>query len=311
MCVDIAHQSNVISGIPPSKSIVRDFIRVADKNSDGIISFDECEIVALLLCEHCAFQVSAYWLATFLITPFVALAIFQATYRCMELDVIPLQFLLEMKGMIPEGFHSLLDEKLIFLLFIPVLNYFIVPWFVKLWTNIFNSRLKLIVSNENSSTHSSGPKSLTLDTKPKPVLSPSKSAGKVPSSIYDVYDDGIKSRVGSPINIGLESIARPVTPNSPTCTSPDNASYPISYAQFQFVSTKDDVKPSTPSPSKAKSRRRASAPPNELSGSVSTTSDDERVHSSGGSGKSKTPTVFKKLRNSFVKNKKDGEGKSA
>lgn len=326
----VAQRTNVIAGIPPSKNIVNDFIMVADKNSDGIISFDECEVVALLLCEHCAYQVSAYCLASYLLSPLLALIIFYGLHLCSsELAVVffSLQNLGELKEMVPSDWQFLVDKKLVLLCLIPLVHRLVVPGLVSSWTSDANCRRK--ARRESVSTRSGGLTAVNLDTSESTGLSPAAfSPGKkTTSSIYDIYDEAPKSRLptGSPVTpAGSSSTAGLTTPSSPgTPETTASPSYPISYAQFQFVSSMDEApKSSTPSPTssacsgaktRSKHRRRASAPPTELSRSLPDSrsgSDSEHGagrHSPG--GKNKTPTVFKKLRNSFARAKKEEEGK--
>mmetsp|Transcript_3995 Transcript_3995/g.6783 ORF Transcript_3995/g.6783 Transcript_3995/m.6783 type:complete len:384 (+) Transcript_3995:139-1290(+) len=324
----IAQQTNVIASVPPSKDIVRDFIRVADKNSDGIISFDECEVVALLLCEYCAYQVSSYWLVTYLLSPLLTLIMFYGLHLCTTESTVnfdSFQYLMEMKEMIPLEWQFLVDRPVLFLCLFLLVNRVIIPGLVSSWTSDVNSRRRK-AHCESISSRSGSLAALSLDTSESSGVSAAVySPGKKTTSIYDIYDDAPKSRLptGSPAApTAFSSPAGQTTPSSPeapeTTTSP---SYPISYAQFQFVTSKDDApKSSTSSPTSAstsskarqKQKRRASAPPTELSRSLPDSpfgSDSEHAGRHSPGGKSKTPTVFKKLRNSFARSKKEEGGK--
>ena len=244
---------------------------------------------------------------------------------------------------LPGWMHFFLDEKLLFLFFVPLLNYGCVPRFSTLWVNFLNDSLKSSGGSSSSSSSSSssgrsewrgggtsGIMSPLEIPHHHPVDSPPHSPGKKSkrkTSIYDIYDSDAASRCSTPI---LTPPTTPVTSSAPSarkggsplsspsdhCTAAgasSSPSYPISYAQFQFVSNKED----TPSPnsngngsgshsgSHLKQRRRSSAPPEQLRGSLPSSLDSSN---GGGSGsKSKAPTVFKKLRSTF--SKKSDEGK--
>lgn len=322
MYADISHRTNVISGTPPSKKMVQDFILVADKNFDGVLSFDECEVVALLLCEHCAFQISAYWLLTNFVTPFIAFGCFHAVYVGVEMGNIYINSFFEfVRAAVPVWLQFLLDEKLIFLFFVPLLNYCCVPSFLKIWGSIFrDTQIKLSSSGRRGSGRSNIsrlPMGITssvtpLDTPRAPLDPPSGTLspkGKKKASIYDIYDaetshSAPTSRCSTPT---ISSSVHPNSPSSPRTTA-ESPSYPISYAQFQFVSNKEDIKPISPLESSSsggrrlKNRRRASAPSDQLRGSLPGSPD------SPSGSKSKTPTVFKKLRSTFRK-KNEEQGK--
>jgi hypothetical protein len=322
-CIDIARCANVITGTPPTRQVVKSFILAADMNFDGAISFEEFEIVAVLLCEHCAFQIIAHWLVTIFVTPFVALLMFQGFYRGLELDFKQTYTWLEVKNGFPTWVQFIMDEKLLFLILVCLLNKLLLPRFIKIWSYMLRDRS--VKTSRSSSMDDNGRSSHA------PPSSSSSSAFSSPgvrtlrpqrNSVYDIYSsDEPGSRSSTPTK-GLHIITpSPLTPSSSSSshvttttttstsiTSPPTSpqSYPISYAQFQFVSNKEDRPFSPTSNIKSSSsggvsrsqkihKRRATAPAEQLRSSLPESPGDSP------SGRPRTPTVFKKIRDTFRK----------